>query len=100
MVRCTGKRGRLLRHDSKPAGARVAALLARASLLTMPHGTRHEFTGMLLEQCGGLVLDVDGGGAWRLDAGWRARKLLGMQVRVVGVRDGFDLLTVQKLERV
>ncbi|AGH50165.1 hypothetical protein G432_12220 [Sphingomonas sp. MM-1] len=66
----------------------------------MPRGTRHEITGILLEQRGELVLEVAGGGTWRLDAGWKARRLLGMRVNVVGVRDGFDLLAVERIERV
>ena len=66
----------------------------------MPRGTRHEIIGILLEQPGGLVLDVAGGGTWRLDAGWKARRLLGMRVKVVGIRDGFDLLGVERIERV
>lgn len=66
----------------------------------MPRGTRHEIIGILLEQSGGLVLDVAGGGTWRLDAGWKARRLLGMRVKVVGIRDGFDLLGVERIERV
>lgn len=66
----------------------------------MPRGTHHEITGTLLEQRGELVLDVAGGGTWRLDAGWKARRLLGMRVKVLGVRDGFDLLAVEHLERV
>ncbi|WP_294282830.1 DUF5818 domain-containing protein [uncultured Sphingomonas sp.] len=60
----------------------------------MPIGTRHEIEGLLLEQQGELVLDVRGGGTWRLDAGWRARRLLGRRVRVSETRDGFDLLAV------
>ena len=52
---------------------------------------------------GGLILDVPGGGVWRLDLGvvaaWRARRLVGMRVRVTGVRDGFDLLAVETIAR-
>ncbi len=66
----------------------------------MPMGTRHEVTGLLLEHRGGLVVEVDGGGTWRLDAGWRARRLLGLRVRVVGIRDGFDLLAVERITRI
>lgn len=66
----------------------------------MPRGTRHEITGILLEQRGELVLEVAGGGTWRLDAGWKARRLLGTRVKVVGIRDGFDLLGVERIERV
>lgn len=65
----------------------------------MPRGSRHEVIGLLLENRGGLVLDVEGGGTWRLDAGWRARRLLGQRVRIVGIREGFDLLSVERIER-
>ena len=67
----------------------------------MSRGTRHDLIGMLLRRGdgGGLVLDVPGGGTWRLDLGvvaaWRARRLVGMRVRITGVRDGFDLLAVE-----
>ena len=63
----------------------------------MPRGTRHEITGILLEQRGELVLDVADGGTWQLDAGWRVRRLLGMRVKVIGIRDDFDLLAVEHL---
>ena len=65
----------------------------------MPLGTRHELIGLLLEDRGSLVLDVDDGGTWRLDAGRGARRLLGERVRVEGVRDGFDLLAVERIDR-
>lgn len=71
----------------------------------MSRGTRHDLIGMLLRSrdTGGLVLDVPGEGAWRLDLGivaaWRARRLVGIRVRVAGVRDGFDLLAVETIER-
>ena len=55
--------------------------------------------GLLLEHDGGLVINVEGGGTWRLDAGWRARRLLGKRVRVEGIRDGFDLLAVERIDR-
>lgn len=66
----------------------------------MPMGARHEVEGLLLEDHGRLALDVRDGGTWRLDAGWRARRLLGRRVRVIGIRDGFDLLAVQRIEAI
>lgn len=69
----------------------------------MPRGTRHEVVGLLLKHDGRLVLEVAGGGTWRLDAGWRAgraaRDLIGTRVRVTGVRDDFDLLAIEQIER-
>ena len=66
----------------------------------MPMGTPHEIEGLLMVRQGGLVLDVRDGGTWRLDAGWRARRLLGRRVRVTGTRDGFDLLAVKTIEAI
>lgn len=65
----------------------------------MPLGTRHELIGLLLEHHGGLVLDVEDGGTWRLDVERGARRLLGQRVRVEGIRDGFDLLAVKRIDR-
>ncbi|MBX9846767.1 MAG: hypothetical protein K2Z80_33650 [Xanthobacteraceae bacterium] len=65
----------------------------------MPQGTRHVLTGLLLEHRGGLVLNVEDGGTWRLDVGRSARRLLGERVRVEGMRDGFDLLAVKRIDR-
>ena len=108
MVLVEPRRRPFLRDGRDPYRPHVAALLAPAPLRLirrMPQGTRHEVTGMLLrsDDVGGLVLDVPGGGAWRLDLGivaaWRARRLVGMRVRVAGVRDGFDLLAGETIER-
>lgn len=67
----------------------------------MPHGTKHEEIGWLNERDGGWSLRRDGGGEWRLDLGHRAwlqaRRLAGRRVRLVGVRDGFDLLAVERV---
>jgi hypothetical protein len=67
----------------------------------MPLGTRHEETGWLNDQNGERVLRRDAGGTWRLDMGlimqWRTRKFLGKRIRIIGVRDGFDLLVVTKI---
>lgn len=63
----------------------------------MPRGTRHELTGLLLRHGPTLILRVDGGGEWRLDAPTQARRLVGRRMSVTGVRDGFDLLAVQHL---
>ncbi len=67
----------------------------------MPRGTRHELIGRLREIDGRWSLRPDEGGEWRLDVGlllsWRARRLAGNRVRVIGVRDGFDLLAVERL---
>lgn len=65
----------------------------------MPIGTQHEIVGVLRNGQEGLVVEVNEGGTWRLDAGWQARRLIGHRVRIVGIRDGFDLLAVKSIER-
>jgi hypothetical protein len=65
----------------------------------MPLGTRHTETGVLLIEGPDIVLDRDGGGRWRLDAPRSAMKLVGQRVRITGIRDGFDLLAVETIER-
>lgn len=67
----------------------------------MPIGSHHDETGWLNDDAGQLVLRRDGGGRWRLDVGfltrWRSRGLVGKRVRIVGVRDDFDLLAVKRI---
>ena len=60
----------------------------------MPIGSRHRVTGLLLEVRRGLVLELDDGGVYALDAEPAARELLGRRVTVEGVRSGFDRLDV------
>ncbi len=57
-------------------------------------GSRHRLTGLLLESARGLILEVDDGGVYALDADRDARNLLGRRVIVEGVRSGFDRLDV------
>lgn len=68
----------------------------------MPRGTAHDETGWLNERDGRWSLRRDGGGEWRLDLGLlatiKARRLVGRRVRVRGVRDGFDLLAVERIK--
>lgn len=64
----------------------------------MPQGSRHCETGLLLRGDLGLVLRLDDGGEWQLDAPGRARRYIGQRVRIEGIRDGFNLLAVTKLE--
>ena len=64
----------------------------------MPRWTRHVEEGLLLEQRGGLILQRDDGGRWRLDADRKAaEKYLGDRVRVEGIRSEFDLLDVSRI---
>lgn len=65
----------------------------------MPLGSRHDESGLLLAEGRFLILQRDDRGRWRLDAPLRAERYLGHRVRVTGVRSGFDLLDVEKVER-
>lgn len=64
----------------------------------MPRGTRHRLNGLLLTSPRGLVLRVDDGGLWALDAPRKADRLIGRRVVVGGTRSGFDLLDVDWIE--
>lgn len=70
----------------------------------MPQETRHELVGRLCEVEGRISMIPDDGGEWRLDVGFLlsgpARRLAGTWVRVVGVRDGFDVLAVRRIDAI
>lgn len=68
----------------------------------MPIGTRHTLTGTLRWTRLGYALEMEDGGVWRLDVGWgwRARRNVDQRVMVEGVRSGFDLLDVHRLQTV
>lgn len=66
----------------------------------MPLGVDLNLEGLLLEDGRHLYLRTDDGGGWRIEAGWRARRLLGRRVRIEGRRDGFDLVTAKRIEPV
>lgn len=63
----------------------------------MPIGAHHIESGLLLREDRQLVLRIDGGGRWRLDAPLSADRLLGRRVTVDARRDGFDLLGVDAI---
>lgn len=60
-------------------------------------GQQIDATGTLERGTHGPALVMDGGGRWRLEASWRARKWLGKRVRVVGRRVEFDLIEVDSI---
>ncbi|MDE1567098.1 DUF5818 domain-containing protein [Aquabacter sp. P-9] len=60
-------------------------------------GQEIDATGTLERGAHSPVLVLDGGGRWRLEASWRARKWLGKRVRVVGRRVEFDLIEVDSI---
>jgi hypothetical protein len=72
------------------------------STLLMPRRTWHRETGTLRFNRVRFELHLDNGGFWILDVpNWRkARSLLGQRVTVEGIRAGFNLLDVARLESV
>jgi hypothetical protein len=71
--------------------------MAATGYATVPRGSRHVETGLLLQGRDGLVLRRDGGGEWRLESSRKAERYVGRRVRIEGIRDGFDLLAVQRI---
>ncbi len=65
----------------------------------MPIGKFHSEEGLLLRQRGRLILQRDDGGFWTLDADPDAEDLLGLRVRVEGIRSGFNSLDVSRVVR-
>lgn len=63
----------------------------------MPLGKFCIEEGLLLRQRGGLILQKDDGGRWRLDADPEAGRMIGQRVRVEGVRSDFDVLHVSRI---
>jgi hypothetical protein len=61
-------------------------------------GTRHRLTGVLMRSPRGLVLSVEGGGTYALDAPSRALRLIGRRVVVEAVRSGFDRIDVERID--
>jgi hypothetical protein len=65
----------------------------------MPIGKVHVEEGRLLREQDWVILQRDDGGRWRLDVDARCEELLGLRVRVEGVRSDFDLLQVSRMVR-
>jgi len=64
----------------------------------MPRGTVHDVTGVLSLSKLGLVVEMPEGGFWIVEAPWRRTShLIGKMVRVIGVREGFNLLVVKTM---
>ncbi|MEC3909699.1 DUF5818 domain-containing protein [Sphingobium sp. CR2-8] len=96
MVQSAGHGRHKLRHDQVRHCPAMGSLCAGA-LPLMPRGTRHELTGILLEGDFYPVLRVADGGEWRLEIAKTWRPLLGKRVAIIGVRDGFDLIAVERI---
>ncbi|KTW01150.1 hypothetical protein NS355_01705 [Sphingomonas yabuuchiae] len=69
----------------------------------MPIGTKHQVVGRLSLGTAGWLLCADGGGTWRLDLNlrtwWLVRRWVGQRVVLSGIREGFDTLSVKRIER-
>ena len=61
----------------------------------MPMGSRHRLEGQLMNAPRGLLVHVEDGGVWALDADDGARALVGKRVKVEGTRSGFDRIDVE-----
>ncbi len=64
----------------------------------MPIGKFHSEEGLLLRQRGRAILQRDDGGFWVLEMDER-EDLLGLRVRVEGIRSGFNSLEVSRIVR-
>lgn len=64
----------------------------------MRRGERLALTGLLLADGGQLILRMDDGGEWRLEATRSWPALRGKRVSVTGTRDGFDLIAVARID--
>ncbi|UYY58019.1 DUF5818 domain-containing protein [Sphingomonas sp. S2-65] len=60
----------------------------------MPMGSRHRLTGRLARSARGLILRMDDGGVYALDADRKAEGLVGSRVLIEGTRSGFDRIDV------
>lgn len=63
----------------------------------MPLGTFHAEEGLLLRQRGGVILQRDDGGRWRLEADGNTERNLGRRVKAEGLRTDFDVLQVSRI---
>lgn len=58
-------------------------------------GSRHRFEGHLGKARRGLLVHVEDGGIWAIDADADASALVGKRVKVEGTRSGFDRIAVE-----
>jgi hypothetical protein len=65
-----------------------------------PLGTLHVETDMVLEEGNRLYLRTDDGGHWDLKLSREVRRVLGLRVKLEGVRVGFDCLSVRRIKRI
>lgn len=64
----------------------------------MPKWVPVEVVGILMQDTHGLILELPGGGWWRLEDIWRVKSsLLGTRVTIKGTRIGFNVISVDKI---
>ena len=61
----------------------------------MPIGSRYRLGGQLSKARRGLLVHVDDGGVWALDADAAVDALVGKRVKLEGTRSGFDRIDVE-----
>ena len=61
----------------------------------MPVRSRYRLEGQLSKTRRGLLVHVDDGGIWALDADDAASALVGKRVKLEGTRSGFDRIDVE-----
>lgn len=69
------------------------------SMGTMTFGSRHRETGQLTTSARGLILELDDGGIYALNAEADAAELVGHRVILEGTRSGLDRLNVEWIGR-
>ncbi len=62
-------------------------------------GTHHRETGRLITSARGLILELDDGGIYALDAEPDATELVGQRVILEGTRKGLDRLSAEWIGR-
>jgi hypothetical protein len=62
----------------------------------MPRNSTQKEIGLLVTDGAQLFLRRDDGGHWRLDAPASIRKFIGNRITIEAVRDGVDLLVVER----
>lgn len=60
-----------------------------------PLGSRQRLKGQLITASRGLIVRIDDGGVWALDADAEANALIGKREKVEGTRSGFDRIEVK-----
>jgi len=66
----------------------------------MSRGAHHILEGLLAYEGRDLALFPNDGGRWRLDPVCGLARLAGLRVRITGTRSDFDVIDVERFERI